>query len=135
MYPFHTRGRYGLIFREEVDKEINIVLMNSEKDMYTIFENLKQHMLYICTIDQWKKYYQKIDQNIITDLRKIPKQEDNESLIDLHIGLKYADVVLGPTKLGETIVSISELRSVINYKEYNTDARGEMKAFNLNLGN
>lgn len=29
MYPIYKKGKYGLIFREEVEKEINIVLMSS----------------------------------------------------------------------------------------------------------
>ena len=58
MYQFWKKGRYGLVLREEVEKTINIVMMESEKAMQTLFMRIKEHMLYICTLGQWKKYYQ-----------------------------------------------------------------------------
>lgn len=42
--------------------------MDSEKLMYTLFETIKQHMLYICTIPQWKKYYQKFPNKLVKEV-------------------------------------------------------------------
>ena len=61
MYRFLRNGGFGLIFREEVEKQINIVMINSEnhteKIMDTLFVRLKEQILYICTYSQWNKYH------------------------------------------------------------------------------
>jgi len=41
---------------------------------------------------------------------------------------------VGPTSHGDTVLSIHDFKGVINYKEYNTDAKGEIGCLNVNLG-
>lgn len=91
-------------------------------------------MLYICTISQWKKYYQKFPCILITEVSQIQTQEENNSLIDLHICLNNAEIDIGNTKLGKTLLSVNQFMGVINYKEYNTDAKGDIGCFGLSLG-
>lgn len=108
--------------------------MDSEKLMYTLFETIKQHMLYICTMAQWKKYYQKFPDTLITSVSQIQNQQENANLIDLHVVINNADLYMQDTKLGKTILNLSQFKGLINYKEYNTDAKGDLGSLNLSLG-
>lgn len=90
--------------------------------MWTLFETLKQHMLYICTIGQWKKYYQTFSEEMMSQVSQIQKQEQNTNLIDLTFCLKNCCINLGELKSGEFGLQILDMRFSVNYKEYNTDA-------------
>lgn len=73
-------------------------------------------MLTICTIAQWKKYYQKFSDKVVEEVSEIQKQEENSNLIDLHVNMGVADLHLGDTKLGKTVITVSQFKSTIFYK-------------------
>ena len=49
-------------------------------------------MLYICTLAQWKKYYQQFSDTLITELHQIQYSEDNTNLIDLIVGIDHCGI-------------------------------------------
>jgi len=52
-----NEGRYYVVFKEEVNREVNIVEASSLKTMETIFEKLSDKIREISTVYQWDKYY------------------------------------------------------------------------------
>ena len=50
------------------------------------------------------------------------------------ITLSSASMNFGNTKLGESIINVSNLKSTINYKEYNTDAKADVGCFGISMG-
>ena len=51
--------------------------------MQTLFLRLKEHLLYICTLAQWKKYYQNFTDTLVTEIDQVQYTQDNVNLIDL----------------------------------------------------
>ena len=52
--------RFFIVFKEEVDKQVNIVEADNDKAMKTLFVKLKDYIQEISTAFQWEKYYRQI---------------------------------------------------------------------------
>ena len=108
-------------------------MMDSEKTMQTLFIRFKDHMLYICTLAQWKKYYQSIPDSLVTELHTIQYTQDNEKLIDLILFVNKCEVNLH-SEPDSIKLTLQRLKGEINYKEYNTDASGDIGGISLQIG-
>lgn len=90
-------------------------------------------MLYICTLAQWKKYYHSFSDKLITELHEVQYAQDNNKLIDLNILVQNCSIDIAgqpePVKM-----AIQKMRGSISYKEYNTDASGEVGSFSVVIG-
>ena len=53
-------NRFFIVFKEEVDKQVNIVEADNDKAMKTLFVKLKDYIQEISTAFQWEKYYRQI---------------------------------------------------------------------------
>lgn len=60
IYKLVIDNRYFIVFKEEVDKQVNIIEASNAKVMETIFIKLKDYIQEICTAFQWEKYFQQI---------------------------------------------------------------------------
>ncbi len=68
VYRLGVQGRWFIVFKEEVDKEVNIVEAGSEKAMRTLFAKLKDYIQEISTAFQWEKYYRQLYKEDINSL-------------------------------------------------------------------
>lgn len=102
--------------------------------MSTLFETIRDYMLRICTIPQWKKYYLKFPNEVLTSVSQVQTQQENLSLIDLLVAMSSACIHVGRTESDTSLVSVSNLKSTINYKEYNTDAKADVGCFGIVMG-
>ena len=127
LYPFKKEEKFGLIFREEVNKVVNIVLMKDDKTMNTLYMRLREHMFFICTLAQWKKYYQNLTYSEpLTNITELEIIEENKELVKLDVKCNAVKVSI------ETInIEISSLSTTILYKEYNTDAEASMGSLTM----
>ena len=127
LYPFRKEEKFGLLFREEVHKAINIVLIKDDKTMNTLYMRLREHMFFICTFSQWKKYYQGLTYSEpLTQIDALEVFEENQELVRLEVSCDSFKASL------ETIdLEISSLSTAILYKEYNTDAVASMGSLTM----
>ena len=60
IYKLVSDNRFFIVFKEEVDKQVNIVEADNDKAMKTLFVKLKDYIQEISTAFQWEKYYRQI---------------------------------------------------------------------------
>jgi hypothetical protein len=131
VYRLSVEGRWFIVFKEEVEKEVNIVEAASEKAMRTLFAKLKDYIQEISTAFQWEKYYRQLYREDIATLEEIQDANlTNRPLMALHVHVALLRLVLAP----DADLALKGLSTAITYNEFNTEGALGVGGVELHVG-
>jgi hypothetical protein len=130
IYRLVSEQRFFIVFKEEVEKQVNIVEADSDKAMKTLFVKLKDYIQEISTAFQWEKYYRQIYKEDISTLEEIQDLNlSNNVLMTLKVRFSLLQVDLAT----DASLKLKAIEAMVTYNEFNTEAALGLGGLDLNV--